>query len=236
MAAECWVVYHLVPTSNHNPPARQHRSHWLFIILFLHQTTTLFINIWLFMSCLSSCSYIKPQRRNVHGEAEDVVYHLVPTSNHNFLAYLTYSFTLFIILFLHQTTTGNANTQRIIGCLSSCSYIKPQLRCGASACCGSCLSSCSYIKPQRSGPLPARPCRCLSSCSYIKPQQTYISPQIRNVVYHLVPTSNHNKRQQTVFITPVVYHLVPTSNHNMFFEFYRFTKVVYHLVPTSNHN
>ena len=34
---------------------------------------------------------------------------------------------LFIILFLHQTTTKYGWTTQGIGCLSSCSYIKPQL-------------------------------------------------------------------------------------------------------------
>ena len=34
----------------------------------------------------------------------------------------------------------------------------------------------------------------------------------------------------------VVYHLVPTSNHNMSALYFRRMIVVYHLVPTSNHN
>ena len=77
------VVYHLVPTSNHNDPELDKMDGGLFIILFLHQTTTenikkrrgaaLFIILFLhqtttgrqempiFASCLSSCSYIKPQ-------------------------------------------------------------------------------------------------------------------------------------------------------------------------------
>ena len=34
----------------------------------------------------------------------------------------------------------------------------------------------------------------------------------------------------------VVYHLIPTSNHNELTTDYYFQKVVYHLIPTSNHN
>ena len=34
------------------------------------------------------------------------------------------------------------------------------------------------------------------------------------VVYHLVPTSNHNKEHGVIIGIFVVYHLVPTSNHN----------------------
>ena len=215
MAAECWVVYHLVPTSNHNPPARQHRSHWLFIILFLHQTTTRSLFSKVVHRCLSSCSYIKPQP----------VVEVVP---------------------IHDC------------CLSSCSYIKPQpygiFKCSHICC----LSSCSYIKPQRLS--STKKCRlsCLSSCSYIKPQLIVFISSILLVVYHLVPTSNHNGAGHCLLGLVVVYHLVPTSNHNkhtfprkygtlfiILFLHQTTTEraiacsalsVVYHLVPTSNHN
>ena len=142
----------------------------LFIILFLHQTTTE-QNEWnlaqcclsscsyikpqlisgvneVFLRCLSSCSYIKPQLYSVFCILCIVVYHLVPTSNHNlqnpaqnverlfiilFLHQTTtkamvliHELLLFIILFLHQTTTISLFFFCILCCLSSCSYIKPQ--------------------------------------------------------------------------------------------------------------
>ena len=77
-----------------------------------------------------------------------VVYHLVPTSNHNFKGLSNDVTLLFIILFLHQTTTDIRAYMKRLRCLSSCSYIKPQREgCedGRGWC---CLSSCSYIKPQ----------------------------------------------------------------------------------------
>ena len=77
---------------------------------------------------------------------------------------------LFIILFLHQTTT----------------WCRPLI---SRSC---CLSSCSYIKPQHLALLMASVIRCLSSCSYIKPQRLDNSCYRCCVVYHLVPTSNHN--------------------------------------------
>ena len=144
------------------------------------------------MSCLSSCSYIKPQRAAKDGRFVCVVYHLVPTSNHNTQTCNTAAFSLFIILFLHQTTTFTFVLKPLICCLSSCSYIKPQhamspsfsqFRCLSSCsyikpqpckiCCflaSSCLSSCSYIKPQPFLSIPSSHTGCLSSCSYIKPQ------------------------------------------------------------------
>ena len=142
----------------------------LFIILFLHQTTTLFVHFGTHHGCLSSCSYIKPQH-SVFPKCDGfVVYHLVPTSNHNvyygvqrpkwlFIILFLHQTTtskptaspqqvLFIILFLHQTTTAALVLRASISCLSSCSYIKPQqVRREALANSG-CLSSCSYIKPQ----------------------------------------------------------------------------------------
>ena len=121
---------------------------------------------------------------------------------------------LFIILFLHQTTTLSGQRQTWLCCLSSCSYIKPQLSdfiCTFAMC-------------------------CLSSCSYIKPQRRSESGYTVGVVYHLVPTSNHNDEDVAQRDVLVVYHLVPTSNHNSSFYVRHTNVVVYHLVPTSNHN
>ena len=98
------------------------------------------------------------------------------------------------------------------------------------------ISSCSYIKPQlvRFGTTFSE--RCLSSCSYIKPQHNNVGAAQTQVVYHLVPTSNHNECGNFRADGPVVYHLVPTSNHNSHGQRPRSSAVVYHLVPTSNHN
>ena len=123
----------------------------LFIILFLHQTTTSALPTRRPPRCLSSCSYIKPQQAKQKKASASVVYHLVPTSNHNERCWYNKRTSLFIILFLHQTTTLHMSKYSRKGCLSSCSYIKPQL--------------------------------------------THESVIIRFVVYHLVPTSNHNSAQ-----------------------------------------
>ena len=188
----------------------------LFIILFLHQTTTRNIDYFSSTSCLSSCSYIKPQlisdaERKNNGCLSScsyikpqpstetaslgsvvyhlvptsnhnslfsyfftpfVVYHLVPTSNHNCIYFVLFYFKLFIILFLHQTTTKTFIELNNLRCLSSCSYIKPQLIDAAALHAARCLSSCSYIKPQLMLITAASALRCLSSCSYIKPQPT----------------------------------------------------------------
>ena len=76
--------------------------------------------------CLSSCSYIKPQPATGFYGVGRVVYHLVPTSNHNSTLLPIFAVALFIILFLHQTTTSSTMRHGLKRCLSSCSYIKPQ--------------------------------------------------------------------------------------------------------------
>ena len=187
-----FIILFLHQTTTRNKSTKHGKK--LFIILFLHQTTThrplsrhplgclsscsyikpqqIVYGLINNHGCLSSCSYIKPQLKNGYKELFQVVYHLVPTSNHNWRDHLRIAFRLFIILFLHQTTTSAFMHSHKIRCLSSCSYIKPQL----------------------------------------------ILWEIKNpvVVYHLVPTSNHNNKGWNLNFLEVVYHLVPTSNHNLF--------------------
>ena len=80
-----WVVYLLIPTSNHNYDWYIKFPFSLYIFWFLHQTTTFshFGNI--LNSCISFDSYIKPQRDVVRVNHNHVVYLLIPTSNHNWL-------------------------------------------------------------------------------------------------------------------------------------------------------
>ena len=56
------------------------------------------------------------------------------------------------------------------------------------------------------------------------------------VVYLLIPTSNHNCHEIVRYHIPVVYLLIPTSNHNSIEGVNMAQKVVYLLIPTSNHN
>ena len=100
-----------------------------------------------------------------------VVYHLVPTSNHNYDA----SQRAILGVVYHLVPTSNHNL-----------VVRMHL------CQDSCLSSCSYIKPQPRMSIRLSKIRCLSSCSYIKPQLCCLNSWMISVVYHLVPTSNHN--------------------------------------------
>ena len=55
-----------------------------------------------------------------------------------------------------------------------------------------CISFDSYIKPQLPQLDYAHVGSCISFDSYIKPQHAQTLREIKEVVYLLIPTSNHN--------------------------------------------
>ena len=210
------VVSYLVSTSNHNVQIVTHFVDSLFLISYLHQTTTYLNLLWsyemLFLisylhqtttqtvylslthRCFLSRIYIKPQPSDRYAFRRFVVSYLVSTSNHNFrlrffrqawvVSYLVstsnHNFvsdinigevvvsylvstsnhnllegyqtavTLFLISYLHQTTTSMIIWYLSISCFLSRIYIKPQL--SKNPCIGfaGCFLSRIYIKPQRS--------------------------------------------------------------------------------------
>ena len=144
--------------------------------------------------CISSVSYIKPQlsygtfqkywvvyrpfptsNHNSNGSSLAnflVVYRPFPTSNHNVYVLVCNVHVLYIVRFLHQTTTVSYSSFSRLCCISSVSYIKPQP--------GTAISHINVS--------------CISSVSYIKPQRSYAGKGIGSVVYRPFPTSNHNHR------------------------------------------
>ena len=103
-------------------------SDMLYIVLFLHQTTTGKYPACSLESCISYYSYIKPQPNTRETFLLLVVYRTIPTSNHNSLIKLVTTKSLYIVLFLHQTTTSLYIAILERGCISYYSYIKPQLQ------------------------------------------------------------------------------------------------------------
>ena len=121
------VVPYSVSTSNHNCKTLRCNLNMLFLILFLHQTTTrpmrLGAHLWLFL-----------------------ILFLHQTTTHGF--FFDTDVELFLILFLHQTTTGANEIGVVIGLFlilflhqttTGCSE-HPSVRC--------CSLFCFYIKPQ----------------------------------------------------------------------------------------
>ena len=121
----------------------------LYIVRFLHQTTTDILALFKFRTLY-------------------IVRFLHQTTT--FSARAGFARTLYIVRFLHQTTTGLEHSSLIFCCISSVSYIKPQL-------------------PSIHG---WHGCSCISSVSYIKPQRAERRDAKRVVVYRPFPTSNHN--------------------------------------------
>ena len=188
------------------------------------------------IGCISFVSYIKPQLSSILLQRSIVVYRSFPTSNHNYESemktfYLLYivrflhqtttqalnlanTYLLYIVRFLHQTTTPLIKTIYENSCISFVSYIKPQLvdKCVDNQY--SCISFVSYIKPQLSGDLRLRRYGCISFVSYIKPQldklaYTFEKCCISFVSYIKPQHSSHGRCQKGV-----VYRSFPTSNHN----------------------
>ena len=121
-----------------------------------------------------------------------VVYLAFSTSNHNSAASSIFFLVLYILRFLHQTTTRILQVENIPGCISCVFYIKPQL--------ARCLDN--------------RDCSCISCVFYIKPQLLLVILNGKHVVYLAFSTSNHNCLCRKVFSHGVVYLAFSTSNHN----------------------
>ena len=165
-----------------------------------------------------------------------VVYLLIPTSNHNYAASDIVHRWLFISWFLHQTTTKSVppsppaslfiswflhqtTTQAVLTRLILVLFISWFLHQTTTAfnsvnAIDSCLSLDSYIKPQPAASTSSCAICCLSLDSYIKPQQSEGFQFDTEVVYLLIPTSNHNYCKDNDNLSFVVYLLIPTSNHN----------------------
>ena len=126
------VVYLSIPTSNHNPCRGMPHHIWLFICLFLHQTTTI---------------------RGLQKRWKRLFICLFLHQTTTLLLVLSCRKQLFICLFLHQTTTPSPFGGWRKSCLSVYSYIKPQHIPVCRLRTGGCLSVYSYIKPQLAGSL-----------------------------------------------------------------------------------
>ena len=190
-------------------------------------------------------------------DQEQVVYLLIPTSNHNKRLYQDTTNMLYIFWFLHQTTTAPCKHHSRYGLYifwflhqtTTASIPAPLPAC--------CISFDSYIKPQLGCTPRLRPGGCISFDSYIKPQLRLVSIIADTVVYLLIPTSNHNLHRIALVIhllyifwflhqTTTFYAQHPKFIRCISFDSYIKPQpdktyaqkliVVYLLIPTSNHN
>ena len=164
----------------------------LYLILFLHQTTTTQTISDLKRRCILFSSYIKPQRIIFSCSSQRVVSYSLPTSNHNSAIVSDVGMSLYLILFLHQTTTLYGPNRIVIGL-----YLILFLH----------QTTTEYDEGGDMPPLYLilflhqtttnrfdwfNPACCILFSSYIKPQLTIPNPFGVSVVSYSLPTSNHN--------------------------------------------
>ena len=143
----------------------------LFLILHLHQTTTVRKRICQEDSCFLSCIYIKPQP--VASSLESIT--------RCFLSCIYIKPQPIFVLLVH-----------LYCCFLSCIYIKPQLDCNSAVIIFSCFLSCIYIKPQHERNEREK----RNVVSYLASTSNHnlaeISFSVFKVVSYLASTSNHN--------------------------------------------
>ena len=210
------VVYLLIPTSNHNVGCGHCDACRLFISWFLHQTTTGDLPYSTPCCCLSLDSYIKPQHPRSIYNRYIVVYLLIPTSNHNSPMFKLFSVGVVYLLI----PTSNHNEPPIGFMVAGVVYLliptsnhNPQLRryeryelfiswfLHQTTTYFLTIKSLSLLfiswflhQTTTFATLGLIALSCLSLDSYIKPQHLVAFPRYNNVVYLLIPTSNHNAR------------------------------------------
>ena len=167
-----FVVYLLIPTSNHNLDDTFNGSPSVVYLLIPTSNHNALFTLLLFAV---------------------VVYLLIPTSNHNLLSQQWVLAWLYIFWFLHQTTTSVYLFLLLNGCISFDSYIKPQLFRQ------DVLFNCVvYLLIPTSNHNRARFLSFVLQVVYLliptsNHNLMFYLWQKLQVVYLLIPTSNHNR-------------------------------------------
>ena len=144
-----------------------------------------------------------------------VVSYSISTSNHNLYALMRMLARLYLIPFLHQTTTVLAQIYCIFSCILFHFYIKPQPNDSILRTLAGCILFHFYIKPQ---PAELNCCACFCCILfhfYIKPQLERVGFVIhqRCILFHF-----YIKPQHLMYNTDsngVVSYSISTSNHNL---------------------
>ena len=164
--------------------------------------------------CILFHFYIKPQPFDWQPIKIRVVSYSISTSNHNRRYAPAGNSPLYLIPFLHQTTT--------------------KFRSFAFPSC--CILFHFYIKPQRL----FFQTNLILVVSYSISTSNHNSAKrllyLRPVVSYSISTSNHNIVRYNVILTIVVSYSISTSNHNNFDVKVVRNLVVSYSISTSNHN
>ena len=170
------VVSYSISTSNHNIFGMNVADGTLYLIPFLHQTTTKCDGKLRILCCILFHFYIKPQHLASMDVFQVVVSYSISTSNHNVRAHCAPAPLLYLIPFLHQTTTMASLYLTSACCILFHFYIKPQLTNVSSPQWRCCILFHFYIKPQPTFVSIYRHRRCILFHFYIKPQLLRLQP------------------------------------------------------------
>ena len=136
-----------------------------------------------------------------------VVSYSISTSNHNAVAAVVTICVLYLIPFLHQTTTVCVGAMAVFCCILFHFYIKPQLAEEEYATAVGCILFHFYIKPQLSCSIFLFVLCCILFHFYIKPQLVLVLLVILSVVSYSISTSNHNLDARSMDIKEL--YLIP---------------------------
>ena len=165
------VVSYSISTSNHNVLVRNRFIYRLYLIPFLHQTTT-----YEFYLTTINVLYLIPFLHQTTTIG-------VPVRNPG---------KLYLIPFLHQTTTSGRPRRLRLGCILFHFYIKPQLYIANLLTCMRCILFHFYIKPQLSDAYVDDLKVVSYSISTSNHNLKQKSIQTGFVVSYSISTSNHN--------------------------------------------
>ena len=104
-----FVVSYSISTSNHNLTIDNSEALKLYLIPFLHQTTTIWGEIPIFWRCILFHFYIKPQLGFARAYYNSVVSYSISTSNHNVLDFVLFA----SIVVSYSISTSNHNFLRV---------------------------------------------------------------------------------------------------------------------------
>ena len=143
----------------------------LYLIVFLHQTTTRVLRQISVKHCILSSFYIKPQQLHPFRSPTRIVSYRLSTSNHNSDILIVVTWWLYLIVFLHQTTTLTEWCPRNMQL-----YLIVFLHQTTTALSRMCAAL-----------------NCILSSFYIKPQPLFCHPSFCVIVSYRLSTSNHNR-------------------------------------------
>ncbi len=162
----------------------------------------------------SSISTSNHNLASVSKNSLKVVSYSISTSNHNFNFEAISIISLYLILFLHQTTTF-LTLLRVTFC---------------------CILFYFYIKPQPTTVLKTYMGVVSYSISTSNHNTVMVIAKTSTVVSYSISTSNHNRVGFVYYNNWVVSYSISTSNHNLSNQLNDDAGVVSYSISTSNHN